>query len=101
MNPSCQKWVSLVCLHNTLADGERKTILGRNDAVDREHGIEIGFQEETGEILMLDKRERKLVTLLLDKLLKSKSGRLYIGEKLGMEFLEIGEKLFRELSGNG
>jgi len=68
--------------------------------VDRDDDIEIGFRDEGGETLMLNKKERQLVTLLLDKIIKSRTGRVYIGEKLGVEYLEIGEKLFRELGGD-
>lgn len=68
--------------------------------MDRDDDIEIGFRDEGGETLMLNKKERQLVTLLLDKIIKSRTGRVYIGEKLGVEYLEIGEKLFRELGGD-
>ncbi len=68
--------------------------------MDYDDDIEIGFRDNGGETLMLNKRERKLVTLLLDKLLKSKAGRIYISEKIGTEYLEVGERLFRELGGD-
>ena len=62
--------------------------------------IEIGFRDDLGEPMMLDKKERKLVTLLLIKTMTSKSGRTYITEKLGQKYVDIGEKLLSELGGD-
>ena len=60
---------------------------------------EIGFRDDLGEPMMLDKKERKLVTLLLMKTMTSKSGRMYISEKLGQKYVDIGKKLLSELGG--
>ena len=68
--------------------------------MDNDQDMGIGFRDKTGEILMLNKEERKLVTLLLDKIMKSRTGRIYISEKLGVEYLAIGKRLFQELDGS-
>jgi hypothetical protein len=55
--------------------------------------------DKSGEFLMLDKKERKLVEAILRKTLKSKTGRQLLKEILGSEYVEIGLKLLRQMTG--
>ncbi len=57
--------------------------------------INLALHDTTGALLMLDKKERKLLKELLDMTLKSKNAREWIVRKLGDEYIEIGENLLR------
>jgi hypothetical protein len=54
---------------------------------------------ESGEFLMLDKKERRLIEAILRKTLKSRTGRQVLEEILGREYVEIGLKLLRQMTG--
>jgi hypothetical protein len=66
---------------------------------DPEDEIEIGFKAETGELFMLDKKERILLRAVLSVALSYKSTRSVIAKKLGKESLALAETLFREMGG--
>jgi len=55
--------------------------------------------DESGEFLMLDKEERILIEAILRKTMKSKTGRQVLEEILGREYVEIGSKLLRQMTG--
>ena len=55
--------------------------------------------DKSGEFLMLDKKERRLIEAILRKTLKSKTGRQVLKEILGSEYVEIGLKLLRQMTG--
>jgi hypothetical protein len=55
--------------------------------------------DESGEFLMLDKKERRLIEAILRKTLKSKTGREVVKEIFGSEYVEIGLKLLRQMTG--
>jgi hypothetical protein len=55
--------------------------------------------DETSEFLLLDKEERRLIEAILRKTLKSKTGREVLKEILGSEYVEIGLKLLRQMTG--
>jgi hypothetical protein len=57
--------------------------------------INLALHDATGALLMLNKKERKLLKELLDMTLKSKNAREWIVKKLGEEYVEIGENLLR------
>lgn len=61
---------------------------------------DIGFQDETGQILMLDKKERQLLRLLLARVLNSVSGRKMIATRLDPEFVKIGLDLLKQMGGS-
>ena len=46
---------------------------------------------------MVDEKERKLLRLVLKKTLGSESGKRYVIERLGTEYVEIGEALLRQM----
>jgi hypothetical protein len=61
---------------------------------------EIGVHDNTGQVMMLDKKERKLLRLVLDVSLRSESAKQYITETLGPRFLKVGEKLLKNMRGD-
>jgi len=46
---------------------------------------------------MVDEKERKLLRLVLAKTLGSESGKRYVIERLGREYVEIGEALLHQM----
>ncbi|MBW1941201.1 MAG: hypothetical protein JRG79_08035 [Deltaproteobacteria bacterium] len=62
--------------------------------------IQLALHDKTGALLMIDKRERRLVKELLAITLKSKSSREWIVKKLGSEYIEIAEKLLKTMGGS-
>ena len=60
---------------------------------------EIGIHDHTGQVMMLDKKERALLKLLLAVSLKSESAKQYIVKTLGSRYLKIGEKLLHNMGG--
>jgi hypothetical protein len=62
---------------------------------------EIGFRHgETGVVLMLNKKERILVKEVLSKTFSSKEAKEVIKKKFGEEYIEIGYRLLKILSGS-
>ena len=61
---------------------------------------EIGVHDNTGQVMMLDNKERKLLRLVLDVSLRSESAKQYITETLGPRFLKVGEKLLKNMRGD-
>lgn len=59
----------------------------------------IGVHDNTGQVMMLDKKERRLLRLVLDVSLRSESAKQYITQTLGPRFLKVGEKLLDNLKG--
>jgi hypothetical protein len=55
--------------------------------------------DESGEFLMLDKEKRRLIEAILRKTLKSKTGGQALKEILVSEYVEIGLKLLRQMTG--
>jgi hypothetical protein len=64
-----------------------------------EKHTDLALHDQTGALLMLNKHERKLLRELLDMTLKSKNAREWIIKKLGNEYIEIGESLFKAMGG--
>jgi hypothetical protein len=60
---------------------------------------EIGFKADTGEVYMLNKRERILVREILRKTLRSTAGKQFIAELFGREGLRLAKSLFEEMEG--
>jgi hypothetical protein len=68
--------------------------------VTNENDVGIGFHHaETGEIMMLNKKERTLVKALLGMTLSSELTREVIREKFGEEYIEVALRLLRTVSG--
>ena len=65
-----------------------------------ENDVEIGFHHaETGEIMMLNKKERMLVKALLGVTVSSEPVREVIRKKFGEEYIEVALRLLRTVSG--
>jgi hypothetical protein len=60
---------------------------------------EIGVHDNTGQVMTLDKKERRLLRLVLDVSLRSESAKQYITKTLGPRFLKVGEKLLNNMKG--
>ncbi len=60
---------------------------------------ELGLEDQTGALLMLNKQERRLLRALLDMALASATSRERIVEDLGQEYIDVGENLLETLSG--
>ena len=67
--------------------------------VSSQNEMEIGINDKTGQVMMLDKKERALLKLLLGVSLKSESAKQYIVRTLGSRYLKVGEKLLRDMGG--
>lgn len=67
--------------------------------VSSQNEMEIGINDNTGQVMMLDKKERALLKLLLGVTLKSESAKQYIVKTLGSRYLKVGEKLLRDMGG--
>jgi len=61
--------------------------------------IDLALHNRTGALLMINKDERKLLKEILAMTLKSQNARKYISKKLGKEYIEIGEKLYKVMGG--
>ena len=61
--------------------------------------IHHALHDKSSAMLMLDKKERKLLKEILGLTLKSQSARTWIAKKLGSEYLKIGEKLLKTMRG--
>jgi hypothetical protein len=70
-----------------------------NDLKDSQE-IKLGLHDKTGALLMIDKKERRLVKELLTITLKTKASREWIAKKLGPEYIEIGEQLLKTMGGS-
>jgi len=65
----------------------------------QENEIGIGFKAETGELFMLDKKERILLRAILSVTLDYEKSRAVITRKLGKESLAIAENLLKQMGG--
>lgn len=63
-------------------------------------GTQVALYDKTGALLMIDKKERRLVKELLAITLKSKNSREWIVKKMGSEYIMIAEKLLKSLVGH-
>lgn len=62
---------------------------------DKNKNIDLVLHDKTGALLMLNKYERKLMKELLSMALKSKNAREYITNKLGNQYIEVGQNLLK------
>ena len=67
--------------------------------VNRQDDREIGIHDNTGQVMMLDKKERRLLRLVLGVSLKSESAKQYITKTLGPRFITVGENLLNDMGG--
>lgn len=58
-----------------------------------------GLHDKTAALLMLNKKERKLLKELIKMTLKSKNARELIAKRLGSEYIEVGENLLKIMGG--
>ena len=56
-------------------------------------GINLGLSDKTGALMMINKKERKILREILGMTLKSEGGRTFIETKFGPEYLEIADNL--------
>ena len=61
--------------------------------------INIALADATGALMMINKKERRLLRELLAMSLKSPSARKWIATKLGREYVDIGDKLLDNMGG--
>ncbi len=61
--------------------------------------IDLNLNDKTAALLMLDKKERRLIKELIRITLKSPNARELISKRLGSEYLEIGENLLKIMGG--
>lgn len=59
----------------------------------------IALADATGALMMINKKERRLLRELLAMSLKSPSAREWISTRLGREYVDIGDKLLRNMGG--
>ncbi|MBW1667030.1 MAG: hypothetical protein JRI79_01105 [Deltaproteobacteria bacterium] len=62
--------------------------------------INLGLADATGALLMINKKERRLLKELLSMSMKSPSARKWISKKLGPEYVRIGERLLKTMGGD-
>ncbi len=62
--------------------------------------VQLALHDKTGALLMIDKKERRLVKELLAITLKSKSSREWISKKMGEEYIGIAKKLLKTMGGS-
>jgi len=67
--------------------------------MEKNKDIDLALHDETGALLMLNKKERKLLREILLMTLKSQSAKNWIVKKLGKEYVQIGEKLIKGMGG--
>jgi hypothetical protein len=67
--------------------------------MEKNKDIDLALHDETGALLMLNKKERKLLREILLMTLKSNSAKNWIIKKLGKEYVQIGEKLIKGMGG--
>ena len=63
----------------------------------QDDNFEFIIPESRSKLLMVDEKERKLLRLVLAKALGSESGRKYVIERLGAEYVEIGKSLLHQI----
>ncbi len=59
--------------------------------------IAVGLADRTGALMMINKKERMLIRELLSVTLKSPTAKEWIVNRLGREYIQIGEKLLRAM----
>jgi len=67
--------------------------------MEKKEDRDLALHDETGALLMLNKKERKLLREILSMTLKSNSAKAWIVKKLGKEYVQIGEKLIKGMGG--
>ena len=67
--------------------------------IDIEDNEQTGYHAGSSEFLMLNKEERRLVEAILRNTMKSETGRQVLKEVLGNEYVEIGLRLLRQMTG--
>ena len=65
----------------------------------KQEDIDLAIHDSTGAFLMLDKKERRLLKELIYVTMSSKNARKYISDKLGEEYIEIGNNLYKVMGG--
>ena len=64
---------------------------------DQQDEVAIGLADKTGALMMINKKERRLIKELLSVTLKSATAKEWIIKKLGHEYIQIGEKLLKAM----
>ncbi|MBW2063977.1 MAG: hypothetical protein JRJ03_03480 [Deltaproteobacteria bacterium] len=66
---------------------------------DNRNEVNMALEDNTGALLMINKKERRLLREILSVTLKSPHSREWIARKLGKEYLEIAQKLLSAMGG--
>lgn len=67
--------------------------------MDAKNDLDAASCDNSGALMVLDEKERKLVMLLISKTLMSENGKRYITARLGARYIEIGERLLNYICG--
>jgi hypothetical protein len=62
--------------------------------------IAIGLADKTGALLMINKKERKLIREILSVTLKSPAAKKWIIQNFGRQYIPIGEMLLKVMGGD-
>jgi hypothetical protein len=74
-----------------MSEGSRRRIMKKEDQSD------VGIRGETGELYMLNKKERILTIEVLSRTLSTAAGREFLEERFGKEGLKIATSLLEEM----
>ena len=67
--------------------------------MNKENQVEVGLKSETGELYMLNKKQRILLREVLSKTLESAAGQAFVAERFGEGGLELTKNLLKEMGG--
>ena len=68
--------------------------------MEKDDEILMGLADKTGALMMIDKKERRLLRTILAMTLRSSSAKDWISKKLGPEYVDIGTKLLKSMGGD-
>ena len=63
----------------------------------KEDESDVGVRGETGELYMLDKKERRLVTEVLKRTLETEAGKEFVEKRFGKEGLKAALRLLNQM----
>jgi hypothetical protein len=69
------------------------------EKMEKQDDISMGLAERTGALMMINKKEKKLLRTILEMTMRSSSARDWIVKKLGSEYLAVGTKLLKSMGG--
>jgi hypothetical protein len=69
------------------------------EKMEKQDDISMGLAERTGALMMINKKEKKLLRTILEMTMRSSSARDWIVKKLGSEYVAVGTKLLKSMGG--